>query len=185
MFKELLLAFHRRDPDGTLKALHELMSDPEHPERPPQSRARRLDRHRQWVASLGFSAVSGVRLSRRPKMVPLRMPLGLSLEYLFKDWGVHLMLFPMDFDPDVTPPAKGAQPRGSAAMPGSPSALALGVQLGVLKRSGDALRTFGLDVRFCPAPREAATRPHRFWWPPGTWRLSGFAGTHFPLVDFN
>jgi len=179
LLKDLFHSIHHRDPSGTLRVLNQLLADPEHPDELPLARSRRADRHRQWVASLGFSSITGLSLSRRPRLEPLRMPLGLSLEYLFKDWGVHLMLFPMDFAPDAS------EPSPEPTLPSSKSAIALGVQLGILRRSGDTPLTFGLDVRFRPLPREEAPEPKKRFRLPGTWQLSGFSGYHFPLLDFN
>jgi len=179
LLKELFLAIHHRDPAETLRILNGLLSDPESPAELPQARARRADRHRQWVASLGFSAVSGLVLSKKPRLTPLRMPLGFSLEYLFKDWGIHLMIFPMDFSPD------GQTPGPDATLPSTPSALALGAQVGILKRSGDTPLTFGLDVRFRPAARPDAPEPSKRFRLPGTWQVQAFTGYHFPLLDFN
>ncbi|PKN47879.1 MAG: hypothetical protein CVU59_01160 [Deltaproteobacteria bacterium HGW-Deltaproteobacteria-17] len=180
LLKDLFGAIHHRDPAGTLRVLNQLLADPEHPEELPLARARRANRHRQWVASLGFSSISGLRLSKRPRMEPLRMPLGLSLEYVFKDWGIHLMLFPMDFAPD------GQTPGQDPTLPSSSSAIALGAQVGILRRSGDTPLTFGLDVRFRPTRDEEAPKPPgKGFRLPGTWQLSGFSGYHFPLLDFN
>jgi len=192
LIQQLLMGFSRRDPESTLQALSELLSDPEHPQSPAEPRARRTGRHRQWVASLGFSSLTGVRLSRRLKVEPLRMPLGLSLEYLFKDYGIHLMLFPMDFAPDGAGPGSGEEGPKSGGLPATPSALALGIQLGVLKLTGDHPWTVGVDLRFLPTPREEAPTPREGAGPrvrrarfPGTWQVSGFTGFHFPLLDLN
>ncbi|MBU1243095.1 hypothetical protein KKD52_07745 [Myxococcota bacterium] len=180
LLKDLFLAIHHRNPAETLRILNGLLADPEHPDELPLARSRRADRHRQWVASLGFSSISGLRLSTSPRFEPLRMPLGLSLEYLFKDWGIHLMLFPMDFAPD------GPAPSQDTMLPSSQSAIALGAQVGILKRSGDTPLTFGLDVRFRPTAREAVLElPKKRFRLPGSWQVTGFTGYHFPLLDFN
>lgn len=171
-FQDLLAGLSRRDPATTLQALSGLLADPEHPDTPAVPRSRRSGRHRQWVASLGFSSLSGVRLSRHPKVEPLRMPLGLSLEYLFKDYGIHLMVFPMDFAPDSGDRPSEAPP-DAGELPAGPSALALGIQVGILKLTGDHPWTAGVDLRFLPSALEKR------------WQLGGFAGYHFPLVDFN
>ncbi len=171
-FQDLLAGLTRRDPEKTLRALSGLLSDPENPDAPAQPRTRRAGRHRQWVASLGFSSLTGVCLSRTPKLEPLRMPLGFSLEYLFKDYGIHLMVFPMDFAPDSGARHGGCGPE-PGGLPASASALALGLQVGILKLTGDHPWTAGVDLRFLPAPGEKR------------WQLSGFSGFHFPLVDLN
>ncbi len=187
-FQDLLAGLSRRDPASTLQALSGLLADPENPDTPAVPRSRRQGRHRQWVASLGFSSLTGITLPGPPKVVPLRMPLGLSLEYLFKNYGIHLMLFPMDFAPDSGEHHAGAAP-DSGGFPATPSALALGFQVGVLRLDGDHPVTVGLEVRFIPTKAndraDAApgnSRRPRF---PGTWQIGGFAGYHFPLVDFN
>lgn len=191
--QDLLVGLSRRDPEVTLQALSGLLSDPESPLVPAEPRARRTGRHRQWVASLGFSSLTGVRLSRRPILEPLRMPLGLSLEYLFKDYGIHLMLFPMDFAPDDSGPGSDEAGPESGGLPATPSALALGFQVGLLKLHGDHPWTVGVDLRFLPTPRgQSPTPPREEAGPrirrarfPGTWQVSGFTGFHFPLLDLN
>ena len=187
--QDLLFGLSRRDPATTLQALSGLLADPEHPDAPAVPRSRRAGRHRQWVASLGFSSLTGITLPGRPKVVPLRMPLGLSLEYLFKNYGIHLMVFPMDFAPDSGDRPAGAAPE-AGELPSGSSSLALGFQVGVLRLHGDHPVTMGLEVRFRPAkageegaaPGSGSGRRPRF---PGTWQVGGFAGYHFPLVDFN
>ena len=170
--QDLSSGLTRRDPEITLQALSGLLADPENPNTPAEPRARRLGRHRQWVASLGFSSLTGVRLSRRPRLEPLRMPLGLSLEYLFKDYGIHLMVFPMDFAPDSGDRPDSGEPE-SGELPNGVSALALGLQVGIVKLTGNHPWTAGVDLRFLPTPGDKR------------WQFSGFAGYHFPLVDFN
>jgi len=188
LVQDLLAGLSRRDPAATLQALSGLLADPENPGAPALPRSRRSGRHRQWVASLGFSSLTGITLPGPPKVVPLRMPLGLSLEYLFKNYGIHLMVFPMDFAPDSGDRPAGAVP-DSGELPSGSSDLALGFQVGVLRLEGDHPVTLGLEVRFIPTKAKdradagpGNSRRPRF---PGTWQVGGFAGYHFPLVDFN